>query len=82
MDSGRLYYDQVGSCVQEYRDGRQREVFARRGCRWGKKYLEDILAAFFKPLTGLPLSDLPSAYSFCNLELHAIAAYSEWNRGF
>lgn len=48
----------------------------------GKKCLEDICLGVFKLLTGLPLSGLPSAYSFCNLELHAIAAYSGWNRGF
>jgi hypothetical protein len=43
VGSGRLYYDQVGSSVQEYRDGGRREVFARRGRRWGKSVLRIFL---------------------------------------
>ena len=61
--------------IQDYRPVWSAEVFARSPRNWEKS----ILRMFSKLLTGLWLNDAPSAYSFCNLDLRPIKAYSQWN---
>src|SRR5450755_66713 len=52
------------------------EVFARSSVNDEK----NIRRTFLKLLTGLWLKKTPSAYSFCNLDLHPVTAYSHLNR--
>ena len=61
------------SPIRNYRSVWSAEVFARSPRNWEKS----LLRMFSNLLTGLWLNDAPSAYSFCNLDLHPITAYSQ-----